>query len=106
VHFFRGPYGRALFDFQSAGASLSGLECGFVRNRVEPGGQVTAGRSRSGLVGEDNERGLEGVLGVLCVVEHPPTNREHHGAVAPNQHFERRFVAARAEVLQQLGIRR
>src|SRR5262249_26402769 len=60
---------------------------------------------RARLAGEDQEAGLEGVLGVLLVAEHPPADAQDHGAVAAHQGLEGRLVAAAQEPLQELAIR-
>ena len=50
---------------------------------------------------QDEEGGLEGVLGVLLVPQHPPAHAADHRAVAVDEQFEGRLVAPGGEALQQ-----
>jgi hypothetical protein len=56
------------------------------------------------LAGEDQERGLEGILGRVPVAEDPPTHAEDHRAVTPQQGCERAFLPIRRESGQQLAV--
>ena len=55
---------------------------------------------------EDDERGLEGVLGVLVVAEGPAAHAEDHRPVPADQLAEGGLVAAGADGRQEVGVRR
>jgi hypothetical protein len=76
------------------------------RDPVEPTGYGMTQADRAGLANEEQERGLEGILGVVRVAEHVLADTEHHRAMALDQGGEggRRFIARAGEVLHQLPI--
>jgi hypothetical protein len=53
---------------------------------------------------EDEERGLEGVLGVVGVAQHPPADTQDHRAVAAHEGLEGALIAAQRKNLQELPI--
>ena len=61
-----------------------------------------------GLSGEDEEDGLEGVVGRVPVARHPAADAQHHRPVAIHQGGERRLgrgdAPAPREPCQQLGV--
>src|SRR5215831_17414043 len=58
------------------------------------------------LARQDEEGGLEGVLGVLLVPQQPPARRQHHWSVPAQQFSEGRPVPARDEASQQFPVGR
>ena len=48
----------------------------------QPAGHRLRVADRAGLPGQHQEGGLEGVLGVLVVVQHAAADAQHHRAVA------------------------
>jgi hypothetical protein len=71
---------------------------------VEPGGQRRPVADRRRPAEQDEERGLEGVVGVGGVAEHPPADAEHHRPVPADEHLERGPVAGGEEPAQQLRV--
>ena len=55
------------------------------RDSKEPTGQRVALSDRTCSAQEHQERGLEGVLGVVRIVEHLPANVQDHGPVTLDQ---------------------
>jgi hypothetical protein len=97
-------HGRLPFLRAPAGAEglrLAGRAAG---DAVEPVGELLARADGGGLGGQDEEGGLEGVLGVLAVSGDAQAGAEHHRAVPPHQRREGRLVAGRDERLQQEGV--
>ena len=62
------------------------------------------GDDRRRLADEDEEGGLEGVLGVVVVAEDAAADAPDHRAVPPHQGFQGRWLSAADEALQQLPI--
>ena len=56
------------------------------------------------LADEDEEGGLQGVLGIVVVAEDTATDAPDHRAVPPHQRFEGRSFSAAHEALQQLSV--
>ena len=56
-----------------------------VSDAVEPGAEPFGLPDRTGLAGQDHERGLEGVLGVVGVAEQALTDTEDERSVPHNQ---------------------
>jgi hypothetical protein len=61
-------------------------------------------RDRPSLRCQNKERGLEGVLGILLVVQHAPAHVRHKGPVPPNQHRECRVVLPGREGGEQFAV--
>ena len=61
---------------------------------------------RAGLAGQDEERRLEGVLGVVRVAEDAPADGQDHRPVPRHQGRERRLVAPGDEPPEQRGVGR
>ncbi len=53
---------------------------------------------------QDEHRRLEGILGIVHIMQHAPANAEHQAGMAPQQQLERRFIAGCDKTLQQLSI--
>ena len=78
-----------------------------VRDLMEPGTQRIAHPQAPGLLDQDQERGLEGVVSVMGVAKDCPADPEYHRAVAMDQRLERqlgRLVPTRGEPLEQLRV--
>ena len=78
-----------------------------VRHAVEPGGQRIPPPDRSRLAGQDEEGGLEGVLGVVHVTEHAPADAEDHRPVSFHQRGEGQLgglAVAGREPVEQLPV--
>jgi hypothetical protein len=56
------------------------------------------------LAGEDQEGGLEGVVGVVAVAENAPANAKHHRPVAADQARKGGLVSAGQEALHKLAV--
>jgi hypothetical protein len=56
------------------------------------------------LAGQNEERGLEGILGIVRVVQHAPADAEDHRTVGPHDSLERGLISMRHEPLQQLPL--
>jgi hypothetical protein len=75
---------------------------------VQPRPQRAAQGQRPGPAGQDQEGGLEGVLGVVRLAQGRPAGAQHERAVAAHQGGERRLgrrPRAGREAAQQLGVR-
>ena len=86
------------------GGRRSRLQRRLVGHAVEPVGDHLPRHDGSRLADEDEEGGLEGVLGVVVAVEDPAADAPDHRAVPLHQGGERRFLAAAEVALQQLPI--
>jgi hypothetical protein len=53
---------------------------------------------------EDKETGLERILSVVLVFQHPTADRQHHGTVPPHQGLECRFLLLDQERFEKLPI--
>jgi hypothetical protein len=67
---------------------------------VEPAGEGRCPAYETGLAGKDEERGLEGVLGVGLVPERAAADVQHHGPVTAQQDKESSFVLSGTEALE------
>ena len=47
---------------------------------------------------------MKSVFGILFLAQHTATDAQHHRAVAPNEHLERRFISLGDETLEKMGI--
>src|SRR5262249_32787281 len=83
-----------------------GLEGGAVGHAEEPVAHLLARPDRGGLVDEDEEGGLERILGVVVVSEDTAAHTQHHRAVPGQQRLEGGLVPPGDEPLQQLAVRR
>ena len=74
---------------------------------MQPARERTVFADRAGLPRQRQERHLEGVLGVVRIVQDAPADAQHHRPVPRHQRAEVRFaglIAARHEPFQQLGV--
>ena len=75
-----------------------------VRHAVQPAAQGLAPPDRAGLLDQDEEGRLEGVLGVVGVAEDAAADREHHRPVPRHQGLERRRIGLGEEAVEELGV--
>ena len=76
---------------------------------MQPTGERGPIPDRSRPAKQDQERGLEGIVGVIRVVEHAPTDAQHHGAVPFDQRLEGRLDGINGpgrDSVQQLSVRK
>ncbi len=74
---------------------------------VQPTGQRVAVANRAGLADQDQEGRLEGIMGIVRLVQNQLTDAKHHGAVSLDNGCERQLgglPGAAREPLHQLGI--
>ena len=76
-----------------------------VRHAVEPVAELLPWHDRSRLAGEDEERRLEGVLGVVVVPEDPAADAPDHRAVAMDDRLEDGPLPPVHEAIQELRVR-
>ena len=77
-----------------------------VADPVQPAGERAADPERAGLAGQQQERRLEGVLGVVRVAEHLAADRQDHPPVPADQGLRTPPDRRRdLEPLEQLGVR-
>jgi hypothetical protein len=79
------------------------------RHPVQPVAQQVGVADRTGLAGQDEEDGLEGVLGMLRVAQDLAADAQHHRTVPAHQRRERglagRVAPAGGVPLQELAVR-
>ena len=78
-----------------------GPGCHPVGDPVEPAPQHLPVADGAGLAGEDQKRGLEGVLSVVGIVQYAPADAQYHRPVRPHDGLECSLIAVRHESLQQ-----
>jgi hypothetical protein len=88
----------------SAVGRQPGLGRDSVGDPVQPPTQGQPLANRPGPPGQDQERGLEGVLGVVFVAQDVPTDAVHERPVPLDQGGERPVVAGGREPAQKLTI--
>ncbi len=71
---------------------------------VQPARQRVAPPDRSGRPGQDEERGLESVLGLVMIAQDRLTDPTDHGPVPFHQRRERQLVSPGCEHLQQVPV--
>src|SRR5262249_22190230 len=71
---------------------------------VERAGQGLALADRAGLPGQEEEGGLEGVLGILLLAQGAAADAQHHRPVPPQQRLERRLVVPGQEGVEQVTV--
>jgi len=75
-----------------------------VGNAVQPTAQRLALANRTCLASQDEERGLEGVLSVLSMVQDAAAHAQHHRTMTLHQRGECRFRSLVQEAFEQLLI--
>jgi hypothetical protein len=71
---------------------------------VQPVAERRAAADDGGLLGEDQEGGLEGVLGILVVAQEPFANAQDERPVACDKCGKGRLIPAGAVQLQELVV--
>jgi hypothetical protein len=93
-----------LFEAAPACEVRPGLACGAECDATEPGGESIGVAERAGLPGQDEEGGLEGVLGELVVAHELSADAQDHRAMAGNQRGEGGLVSPPDEPLEELAV--
>jgi hypothetical protein len=57
------------------------------------------------LAGEHEKRGLKSIFGIMPVVQDMPADAEHERPMPPHERLERRRIAPRREMLEELIVR-
>ncbi len=81
-----------------------GLAGGAQRHAIEPGAEPVGVAERTGLARQDEEDGLEGVLGEMAIAQELAADAEHHRAMPGHQGGEGGLVAAVVEPLDELAV--
>ena len=71
---------------------------------MQPGPQRDVAAERPRFLDEDQERGLEGILGIVRILQDAPADAQDHRPVPRHQDLERRGVLPGGEALEQLRI--
>jgi hypothetical protein len=71
---------------------------------MEPVADELARPNGCALAGQDEERGLKGVFGVVQTAKYPMAHTPHHRAVSPHQGRERLLVVLSQKAFQKLAI--
>src|SRR5262249_1715282 len=74
-----------------------------VSHPVEPAAGDLALPHAGRLAEENQESGLEGVLGIVRMPQHPPADGQHHRSMPPQQRLERRLVALAHQSIEKLA---
>src|SRR5262245_25765342 len=85
----------------TAGAGAESPQRDAASNAVQPARKGVRVANRGGPAGEDEEGGLEDVLGVLVMPEDGPGGVEHDGPMPLDQRGERGLVPLGGESLEQ-----
>jgi hypothetical protein len=93
-----------LLTLAAAGQDGPGFEGGPPGHAVQPARHPVARHDARRLAGQDEERRLEAVLGVVGVRQQAPADAHHHRPVAAHQRRERRLVAPGQERFQQPAV--
>src|SRR5262245_59405991 len=98
-------YGYAGLVLLPSGGLRPRLEGGTVGDAVEPASERCRLPNRTGVVGEDEAGGLEGVLGVGLVAEHAAADLQHHWPMTAHQGMEDSLLLLGSESLEQFLVR-
>ena len=90
------------FPLQPPGLVGAGAKGQAVRDCVQPVPQWLAAVKRRGFAHQDEECGLEDILGGLSVVQHAAANAQDHRSVPSHQRLEGQLVALGRVTLEQL----
>ena len=71
---------------------------------MQPRSDGIAPSNRRSFAGQKQEGGLKDILGVLLVVQQPPTDIENEGAVTLNESGESVFLALADEPLEKIAV--
>jgi hypothetical protein len=89
----------------AAGGGGAGPAGDPVGDAEQPGADRPAAADAGGVLPEQQEGGLEGVVGVGPVAQHPAAGGEHQPAVSPNERGERLLVPVGHHAGQQGRVR-
>ncbi len=99
------PVGRTAFlGPASAGDLPPGLAGRADRHAIQPGPERIRVADRPGLARQDEEGGLEGVLGVVVIAEQLPADAQDHRAVSRHDGGEGGLITDGREPLEQLTV--
>jgi hypothetical protein len=101
-----GHAGERLFVRASPTGDGSRFQGCAVGDSVEPVSNLLRRLDGRCLANQDQERGLESVLGVLLVVQHAPTDAQDHRTMPTDQGLERRDVPRGHVPFQKLPVGR
>ncbi len=96
-----------ILDLAAAATPDPGLPRRAQGHPVEPVAQQVGVADRAGLARQDEEDGLEGVLGVVSVAQELPANAQHHRAMAGYERGEGGLadgIAAGDESIEELAV--
>src|SRR5262249_29469317 len=82
-----------------------GFQRGAEGNAVEPVGDILSWPDGGGLAGEYEKSGLQGVFGIVVVMEDAAANPEDHRGMAPHKSVEGGLVLALDEAREEATIR-
>ena len=88
----------------SLGRTRAGLEGDAACHLVKPAAHGLPLADRSSLAGQCEKRRLEGVFGVLAVVQDAPADTEHNALVTADDQLERRLIRMRDEAREELCV--
>ena len=71
---------------------------------VQPVADLCSGPDGRRLADEDEESGLERILGVVVIAQNTAADAPDHSGMPAHEHFESRCVLPAEEALQQLPI--
>src|SRR5262249_32129790 len=101
----RGHGGRLSFVGLPPGGAGPGRPGDVERHPMEPRGNGLLLTDAGSLACQDEEGGLEGVLGVVLVAQHLPADAEHQRPVLLEQRGKGALVPLGDEALEQLAVR-
>jgi hypothetical protein len=81
------------------------LPRGALGHGMEPAGQGAGAAQAGGPADQEQERGLEGVLGGVGIAQDVAADAKHQATMAPEQFRERRLVAVHRIAPEQFGVR-
>jgi hypothetical protein len=82
-----------LFPLRPADSLRPGADSDPAGYAIEPACNRRASADRTRLAGEDQERGLEGVVGIVGFPEHAPADTQHHRTMPSDQGCESGLTA-------------
>jgi hypothetical protein len=98
------PAGCLSFVSLASGLPNSGSPAEVHGYPVQPCGQRCLLADGTGLPCQDQEGGLEGILGVLFIAKHPPADTQNQGAMPPKKHGEGSLVTTLDESAEQFPV--
>jgi hypothetical protein len=99
-----GTLGRAAFLVAATGGVRPELERDPPRHAMQPAADGALDPDRSGLARQQEEGGLEGVVGIVGVVEHAAADGQDHRPMPTDQRLEGQLIAVGHVTFQQPGV--